>query len=103
MAAPVEKSNVVVAIVYDFETGGLDCTKSAATQISLHAVRLDTFEVTEKYSAYIYPYSKKADLGKPKKKVLKNKYDTEEEELMEYSSTALDISGVTMDLLYHLG
>lgn len=103
MAAPVEKSNVVVAIVYDFETGGLDCTKSAATQISLHAVRLDTFEVTEKYSAYIYPYSKKADLGKPKKKVLKNKYDTEEEELMEYSSTALDISGVTMDLLYQMG
>lgn len=47
MAAPVEKSNVVIAIVYDFETGGLDCTKSAATQISLHAVRLDTFEVTE--------------------------------------------------------
>ena len=55
MAAPVEKGNIVVAIFYDFETGGLDCTKSAATQISLHAVRLDTFEVMAKYNAYIYP------------------------------------------------
>lgn len=73
MAAPVEKGNVVVAIVYDFETGGLDCTKCAATQISLHAVRLDTFEVMEKYQAYIYPYNKKENIGKPKKKVLKNK------------------------------
>ncbi len=104
MAAPVEKGNVVVAIVYDFETGGLDCNNSAATQISLHAVRLDTFEVTEKYSAYIYPYCKKTDIGQPKRKVLKNKYDTEDEEgLMEYGQAALDISGVTMDLLYTMG
>ena len=55
MAAPVEKGNVITAIVYDFETGGLDCTVCAATQISLHAIRLDTFEVMEKYAAYIYP------------------------------------------------
>lgn len=103
MAAPVEKGNVIIAIVYDFETGGLDCTKCAATQISLQAVRLDTFEVVGKYVSYIYPYSKKADVGKPKKKVLKNKYDTEDEELMEYGSTALNVSGITMDLLYQLG
>ena len=64
MAAPVEKGNVITAIVYDFETGGLDCTRCAATQISLHAVRLDTFEVMEKYSAYIYPYNKKPEICK---------------------------------------
>lgn len=104
MAAPVEKGNIVVAIIYDFETGGLDCNRSAATQISLHAVRLDTFEVMEKYSAYIYPYNKKVDVGKPKKKVLKNKYDAEEDgDLMEYSQTALDVSGITLDLLYQMG
>lgn len=104
MAAPVEKGNVITAIVYDFETGGLDCNKCAATQISLHAVRLDTFEVTEKYQAYIYPYNQKADLGKPKKKVLKNKYDIEENgELMEYNSTAMAITGITMDMLYQMG
>lgn len=104
MAAPVEKVNTVVAIIYDFETGGTDCNKSAATQISLHAVRLDTFEVMDKYNAYIYPYNKKPNINKPKKKVLKNKYETnDEEELMEYSDTALNISGVTMGLLYQQG
>lgn len=104
MAAPVEKSNVVTAIVYDFETGGLDCTRCAATQISLHAVRLDTFEVMEKYQAYISPYNKKTDMGKPKRKVLKSKWDNDtEEELMDYDTKALEISGITMDILYQMG
>lgn len=103
MAAPVEKGNVITAIVYDFETGGLDCTKCAATQISLHAVRLDTFEVMEKYSAYIYPYNKKADAGQLKKKVLKSKYDNDEGELMEYEKKALEYSDISMDLLYSMG
>lgn len=103
MAAPVEKGNVVTAIVYDFETGGLDCTKCAATQISMHAVRLDIFEIMDKYNSYIYPYNKKADICKPKKKVLKNKYDTEEEELMEYGETALKVTNITMDMLYKMG
>lgn len=103
MAAPTEKGNVVTAIVYDFETGGTDCTRCAATQISLHAVRLDTFEVMEKYSAYIYPYSKQKEVGKPKRKVLKNKYEDEEDELMDYEDVALKYSDITMDMLYSLG
>lgn len=103
MAAPVEKTNVVTAIVYDFETGGLDATRCAATQISLHAVRLDTFEVMEKYSAYIYPYNKRPDIGKPKKKVLKNKYEDNAEELMDYDDRALEYTHITMDMLYSMG
>lgn len=103
MAIPTEKGNVITAIVYDFETGGLDCTRNAATQISLHAVRLDTFEVMEKYSAYFYPYTRKQDVGKSKKRVLKSKYDNEEEELMEYDDTALKYSDITMDMLYSMG
>lgn len=103
MAAPVEKGNVVTAIVYDFETGGLDCTRCAATQISLHAVRLDTFEVMEKYSAYIYPYNKKTDISKPKRKVLKNKYEDDDAELMDYDKKALEYSAISMDLLYKMG
>lgn len=103
MAAPVEKGNVITAIVYDFETGGLDCTRCAATQISLHAVRLDTFEVMEKYSSYIYPYNKRSDVGKPKKKVLKNKYENDDEELMDYEKKALDYTQITMDMLYSMG
>ena len=103
MAAPKEKTNIVTLIVYDFETGGLDCNRCAATQISLHFVRLDTFEVMEKYNAYIYPYNKKADMSKPKKKTLKSKYDVEEEELMDYENRALEVSGITMDMLYSMG
>lgn len=103
MAAPKQKSNVVTAIVYDFETGGLDCTKCAATQISMHAVRLDTFKVTGKYNAYIAPYDKKPDVGKPKRRVLKSKYDTEESEPMEYTERAMAVSGITMDLLNSMG
>lgn len=103
MAAPVEKGNVITAIVYDFETGGLDCTVSAATQISLHAIRLDTFEMMEKYAAYIYPYNKKSEIGKPKRKVLKNKYEDDGEELMDYDEKALKYSNITMDMLYSMG
>lgn len=101
--APKEKTNVVTAIIYDFETGGLDCTQCAATQISMHAVRLDTFEVMEKFSAYFYPYAKKKNLDKPAKKVLKQKYDDEEEELMEYDDRALTYSDISMDVLYSMG
>lgn len=103
MAAPAEKVNIVTAIVYDFETGGTDCTRCAATQISLHAVRLDTFEVMEKYSSYIYPYNKKTDIGKPKRKVLKTKYDNDDSELMDYEDVALKYSHITMDILYSMG
>lgn len=104
MAAPVEKGNVITVLVYDFETGGLDCTRCGATQISIHAVRLDTFEVMETYAAYIYPYHKRADISKPKKKVLKSKYESEEEgELMDYEKVALEYSNITMDMLYSLG
>ena len=103
MAAPKEKVKIVTAIVYDFETGGLDCTKHAATQISLHAVRLDTFEILDKYNAYIYPYNKQANAGKAARKTLKSKYESEEEELMEYDKRALEVSGVTMDMLYNMG
>lgn len=102
--APTEKGHVVVAIVYDFETGGLDCTKCAATQISLHAIRLDTFKLIGKYTSYIYPYNKKDGVGKPKKKVLKSKYDDDESgELMEYGKVALEVSNITMDMLYSMG
>ena len=99
----VEKSNVVTLMVYDFETGGLDCTRCAVTQVSIHAVRLDTFEVIGKYKDYIYPYNKKTGVDKPARKTLKSKYDSEESELMDYETRALDISGITMDMLYAMG
>lgn len=101
MAAPTEKVNTVTAIVFDFETGGLDATKCGATQISLHAVRLDTFEVMEKLNLYIRPYNYKAGVDKPVRKVVRSKYEIEEDNssLMEYKDKALDVSGITMELL----
>lgn len=105
MAAPKEKVNTVTAIVFDFETGGLDAQKCAATQISLHAVRLDTFEIMEKLNLYISPYFYKSGLDKPARKVLKTKYEMQEEKerLMEYNQVALDVSGITMETLYAKG
>lgn len=101
MAAPKEKSNVVTAIVFDFETGGLDINKCAATQISMHAVRLDTFEIMDTLNLYILPYHYKEGLDKPVRKVVKSKYEMQEDNnpMMTYTQKALDVSGITMELL----
>lgn len=101
-----EKETVVTALVMDFETGGTNCVKCAATQISIHAVRLDTFEMMESLNLYIYPYQYKDAGTKPKKKVLKSKFDNEEEEsgaLMEYTAKAQEVSGITMEMLQEKG
>ena len=106
MAAPKDKSQIITAFVIDFETGGLDCKKCAATQISAHAIRLDTFEVIGVFNKYIYPYQRRDDLGKPKRKVLRNKYDVEEEakqNTLEYGKVALEYSAITMEMLYEKG
>ena len=106
MAVPKEKSNVITAIVFDTETGGLDCTKCGVIQVSFHAVRLDTFEVMEKLNIYIKRYSRPANLSKPKRKVLKSKYDMEEdvdEIEMEYSSSAERVHGITKEMQERLG
>lgn len=104
MAAPKEKEQIITAFVMDFETGGLDCNKCAATQISVHAIRLDNFKVIDTFNKYIYPYQRRADIGKPKKKVLRSKYEDEEEQsTLEYQTNALEFSAITMDMLYEQG
>lgn len=104
MAAPKEKTNIITAIIFDFETGGKRCADCAATQLSAHAVRLDTFEVIGKFNEYIYPYMKQANNGKAKPKKLKSKYEEEPEpELMAYEEEALEYSGITMEDLYDKG
>lgn len=103
---PKEKCNVVTAIVFDTETGGLDCKKCGVIQVSLHAVRLDTFEVMEKLNVYIKRYRRPADLGIAKKKVLRSKYDIENgngEVEMEYLPQAERVHGITKDMQERLG
>lgn len=96
------EQGVYTAIVLDFETGGLDCTRCACTQIALQAVRLDTWEVLDRYVSYIAPYEKQALGGAPKRKVLKTRQQQEEDaraEPMDYEAAALSYTAITMDML----
>lgn len=89
----------IVAFTLDFETGGLNCQTCACTQIAIHAVRIDTFEILGRYVKYITPYSRQSDKGAGVRKVLKSKYDKGEEPRMEYQQRALDYAAITMDML----
>jgi DNA polymerase III epsilon subunit-like protein len=103
MAAPVVEPKIYTAIGLDFETGGLDCTRCACTQIAVQAIRLDTLEVFDRYSAYIAPYHKQ-ELGAAKRKVLKTKHElSAPSERMDYEQVALDYAGITMDTLIGQG
>jgi DNA polymerase III epsilon subunit-like protein len=93
----------LVAFTLDFETGGLDSQESPITQIALHATRLDTFERIGSFVKYIYPYAKKEIKALAKRKVLRNKYDFEATEMMNYEAKALEYSAITMDMLYNQG
>jgi DNA polymerase III epsilon subunit-like protein len=104
--APKQDNQPLMAFVLDFETGGLTPQTCAITQIAIHAVRLDNFEVVGKYARYVYPYAKKElKSATPKRKVLRSKWDDEAqgEQLMEYGQVALDYSAITMAMLYDKG
>lgn len=95
---------IIVAFTLDFETGGLNCQTSAATQIAIHATRLDTFERLGSFVKYIYPYNQKEIKGVTKtRKALKTKYELNESVPMEYGDVALEYSAITMDMLYEQG
>jgi len=99
------EQKIYTAIGLDFETGGLDATKCACTQIALQTIRLDTFEVIDTYVKYITPYDKQ-EIGSSKRKVLKSRHEKEAEkqgEPMEYEQVALDYSGITMEMLLKMG
>ena len=104
MALPKEKESIVTAFVLDFETGGLSAQKSAATQLAVHAVRIDTFEVIGTYNMYFRPYNYKP-LEKPERKVLRTKQELQDEQdkMMEYTDRALEVSGITMSMLENRG
>ena len=98
------EQKIYTGIGLDFETGGLDCRECACTQISLQAVRFDTWQVMERYEAYVAPYCRQ-DAGLPKKKVLRTRHEQAREENvpMKYEQTALNYSGITMDMLRSQG
>lgn len=101
MAAPKEKSKIVTAFVIDFETGCGECQVSGATQLSAHAVRLDTFEVIGTFNHYIKPYKRKWFPNINVKKI-RFKYDIEAEKNkdMEYDWNKMETyTGITQELL----
>lgn len=103
MAAPTVDPKIYTAIGLDFETGGLDCTRSACTQIAAQAIRLDTLETFDRYVKYIAPYHKQ-ELGAAHRKVIKTKYELNQPaERMDYDQAALDYSNITMDMLINMG
>ena len=105
MAIPKIEQKIYTGIVLDFETGGLDATRCACTQIAMQSVRFDTWELIDRYAKYIYPYNRQ-DVGLGKRKVLRNKRELEQEKsgvLMDYEKIALDYSAITMDMLYKSG
>lgn len=108
--APInETSSYILGLVLDFETGGLPKTdlpisKIGITQIALHAIRLDTFEKLGSLVRYVYPYDQKEmKSSKPKRKVLKSKYETETLPQMVYTEDALNFTAITMEMLYNQG
>jgi DNA polymerase III epsilon subunit-like protein len=105
MAAPKQEKPIIVGLTLDFETGGLECTECACTQIAVHANRLDTFERLGTFVRYIKPYEKKEikGVGSKKKKVLKSKYDIDQKEMMRYDDKALEYSAITMEMLEEKG
>lgn len=105
MAAPKVEPKIYTAIVLDFETGGLTCVDSACTQLAMQAVRMDTWEVIDRYEKYITPYNKQ-DIGVAKRKVLKTRqtlFEEEQGEPMKYEPVALTYSGITMEMLNLMG
>lgn len=106
MSAPKVEPKIYTAIVLDFETGGLDCTDCACTQLAMQAVRLDNWTVVERYAKYIAPYCKQDMGGVPKRKVLKTRQELALEDAgipMKYESVALTYSAITMEMLHSLG
>lgn len=103
MAAPTVEPKIYTAIGLDFETGGLDCTRCACTQIAVQALRLDTLETFDSYVKYIAPYHKQ-ELGAGRRKIIKTKHElSQPAERMDYEKAALEYANITMDMLLSMG
>lgn len=105
MATTAIAPRIFTALVLDFETGGLDCAACAITQVAMQAVRLDTWQLLDSYQRYIAPYNREPLGGAPRRKVLRTRRELEltTAEPMRYDAAALDITGITAELLRREG
>lgn len=60
-------------VFIDFETGGLDCNKSAITEVAMVAIKGDTLETIAEMNEFVKPY----------------------DDTLEYSDAALKATGIT--------
>ena len=100
MATAKNKQQIYTACVLDTETGGLDASKCAITQLSCQMVRLDTYEIIGVFDEYIKPYPK-GDFHINTNKTLRKKREIEKEEsaYFEYNPQALKVTGLSVDFL----
>lgn len=95
-----KEEQIYTACILDTETGGLDPTTCAITQLSCQMIRLDTFEIIGQFDEYIKPYPKGNFNPNPAKKLrTKREIDKEEESYFEYNQRALDVTGLSFDFL----
>ena len=91
-------------VCFDFETGGLDCTKDAVTQVCFMAIDSKDFSKIDTYVDYVYPYNKKDRSSTGRSKKLVSKTSRDKPELYGYDeSKMLEICGTTMQDLYEKG
>lgn len=89
-------------ICFDYETGGLECKKHAATQIAMEVLDPFTLKPIASYDSYILPYSK----PKQTKRVAvikKSSRSTDEENMFEYTDSALNFTNTTMKMIEDKG
>lgn len=95
-----KEEQVYTACILDTETGGLDPSTCAITQLSCQMMRLDTFEIIGVFDEYIKPYPKGTfNLNPIKKLRTKREIDKEEESFFEYNQRALDVTGLSVEFL----
>lgn len=72
-------------IIFDFETGGVDCVKSAVTEIALISIDGSSLKKINEYQQLIKPYPELADFE------------------FEYNPKAAAVSNISMELLLEEG
>ena len=88
-----KQNNYIVCL--DWETGGLDPTKHAVTQIGMEILDPITLKSIKKYSNYVKPYIKKE---KKKSRVKKLVEREGRAEYYEYQDKALQYTNITVEM-----
>lgn len=90
-------------ICIDFETGGTDPQTCAITEVGAVAFRSDTFEEIWTYRSYIKPHYTRKKLVTALRSKKRAQEGAFREESLLYEEKALQVSGITLDVLEREG